>query len=647
MRPLTTSEISTLQQQHCSCNDWLQIEVAEKFSTQYICNVHFSGHISLGVFEKSIELPSGMQQHAGIYNATLHNCIVEDNVLISNINNYIANYHLQHDCYVENIDLLAVEGISAFGNGTEVNVLNEAGGREVKIFDQLSSHVAYILALYRHRPLLIEKLNQLIDHYTESVSSALGTIGAHAKITNSGTIKNVRIGAFACIENVTELYNGTINSNEIDSTYVGTGVIARHFIIGAGSKVYDYALLDKSYIGESCEIGKQYSATDSLFFCNSQLLHGEAAAVFGGPYTTTHHKSTLLIGCMFSFYNAGSGTNQSNHMYKLGPVHQGVFERGVKTGSDSYVMLEAKAGAYSLILGHHEQHFDTTDLPFSYIMADGSRSSLIPAVNFQTVGTQRDVQKWPKRDGRKGENQLEYIIFDLLNPYIIQRVKNGIGILKKFEEKTSESHLYKSIRIKDIFVSKGIQIYQSAVVCYLGKLLAKKLSNTSFNLQNLKPETTFGKTEWVDLSGLIIPKDLLEENLSDIENGRFRNIDAINAFFSNVYDDYSFYEWNYACHLLEEQIGKSIQEIQKSDVVALLELYKKTLHDLTNAIVADAEKEFNPASMVSFGIYGDKETQQMDFQNVRGTHETNSFVVDVKVKNEVAVVELDEIIKKL
>ena len=52
----------------------------------------------------------------------------------------------------------------------------------------------------------------------------------------------------------------------------------------------------------------------------------------------THHKSTLLIAGLFSFMNAGSGSNQSNHMYKLGPIHQGILERGAKTSSDSYIL---------------------------------------------------------------------------------------------------------------------------------------------------------------------------------------------------------------------------------------------------------------------------------------------------------------------
>ena len=60
---------------------------------------------------------------------------------------------------------------------------------------------------------------------------------------------------------------------------------------------------------------KHYSAEHSVFFANSQGFNGEACSIFAGPYTVTHHKSTLLIAGMFSFMNAGSGSNQSNHMY--------------------------------------------------------------------------------------------------------------------------------------------------------------------------------------------------------------------------------------------------------------------------------------------------------------------------------------------
>ena len=70
--------------------------------------------------------------------------------------------------------------------------------------------------------------------------------------------------------------------------------------------------------------------------------------MFAGPYTVSHHRATLLIAGYFSFFNAGSGANQSNHMYKSGPVHQGVHLRGCKFGSDAYVLLPASTGVLRL-----------------------------------------------------------------------------------------------------------------------------------------------------------------------------------------------------------------------------------------------------------------------------------------------------------
>ena len=102
-------------------------------------------------------------------------------------------------------------------------------------------------------------------------------------------------------------------------------------------------------MGQACVLKQNYSASDSLFFSNSQGMNGEASAVFAGPFTVTHHKSTLLISGMFSFMNAGSGSNQSNHMYKLGPIHQGILERGAKTTSDSLFMA-SQGGTFLLFL---------------------------------------------------------------------------------------------------------------------------------------------------------------------------------------------------------------------------------------------------------------------------------------------------------
>ena len=80
-------------------------------------------------------------------------------------------------------------------------------------------------------------------------------------------------------------------------------------------------------------------------------------------------------------------------MYKLGPVHQGIIERGSKTGSDSYILWPGKIGAFTMVLGRHYGNPDTSEHPFSYLIDDNGKSVLMPAQNLFSVGTTRDVEK--------------------------------------------------------------------------------------------------------------------------------------------------------------------------------------------------------------------------------------------------------------
>lgn len=410
-RQLNTEEIAQLERQSCSATDWGLVQVHPAIDLKYVRHTRFSGEIRLGKFKKSFNMPGGIAKHAGLFHATLHNVSVGDDCCIENIKNYIANYDISAGCFIENVDIILTDGESTFGNGVEVAVLNETGGREVTIHDRLSAHEAYIEAMYRHRPHVVDRLKKMAGAYAESRRSARGFIGPDCTIVDAGYIKNVYIGPCCQIEGAGRLKNGTLNSRPEAPVHIGYGVICDDFIVQDGSRVEDCTTLSRCYVGQACTLGHGYSASDSLFFCNCQEENGEACAIFAGPFTVTHHKSTLLIAGMFSFMNAGSGSNQSNHMYKLGPIHQGALERGAKTSSDSYILWPARIGAFSLVMGRHTSNPDTSDLPFSYLIEKKGVTHLVPAVNLRSVGTIRDARKWPRRDGRKPDKQLDYLKF--------------------------------------------------------------------------------------------------------------------------------------------------------------------------------------------------------------------------------------------
>ena len=654
-RKLTEAEIARLKEQSCLADEWEQVRVAEHFSTAYVHHTRFSGEVKLGVFCSEFTLPGGIRKHAGLRHVTLHNVTVGDNCCIENIQNYIANYEIGHDTFIENVDVLLVDGVSTFGNGVEVSVLNETGGREVLISDKLSAHQAYIQALYRHRPELITRLREITDYYAQKHASATGRIGHHVTILNAGSIRNVRIGDYCHICGTSRLTNGSINSNEQAPVRIGHGVICDDFIVSSGSHVDDGAMLTRCFVGQACRLGHNYSASDSLFFSNCQGENGEACAIFAGPFTVTHHKSTLLIAGMFSFMNAGSGSNQSNHMYKLGPIHQGTLERGAKTTSDSYILWPARVGAFSLVMGRHVNHSDTSNLPFSYLIEQNNTTYLVPGVNLRSVGTIRDAQKWPKRDGRKDPDKLDFINYNLLSPYTVQKMFKGretLLNLRRASGELSDIYSFHSAKIRNSALVKGISFYETAIHKFLGNSVIKRLEAIEFHNDeeiraHLRPDTPIGSGEWVDVSGLIAPKSEIDALIEDIETGRVNRLKHINAEFEKMHFHYYTYEWTWAYEKLEEFYGIHPEAITAVDVIRIVEKWKEAVVGLDRMVYEDAKKEFSMASMTGFGADGSRLEKELDFEQVRGDFESNPFVTAVLKHIEVKTALGDELIARM
>ncbi|MGD0094693.1 MAG: DUF4954 family protein, partial [Planctomycetota bacterium] len=391
-RPLNEHEKQQLRSQNCCADDWSKIAVAEPFDASRVRNSAFRGEVRIGSLAGAVRC-GALEAPSGIYDAVLANVAIGNGCLIRHVRSRLCGYVVGAGAVIEDVGVIESAPGAAFGCGTVVDALNEGGGRGVPLYPELSAHVAYILALHRHRPQLIQRLESMVAARVAQAQAQAAAIGAGACIRGVQTVRNVAIGPAARIEGAALLENGTILSEPQAPAVVGSSVIAHDFIIAEGASVADGANLAHCYVGQGCRIGKQFSAENCLFFANSEAYHGEGCSVFAGPYAVTHHKSTLLIAACCSFFNAGSGTNQSNHMYKLGPLHQGILERGCKTGSFSYLLWPCRVGAFSVILGKNMANFDTGDLPFSYIEAQGSRSYLTPGYNLYTVGTVRDAAK--------------------------------------------------------------------------------------------------------------------------------------------------------------------------------------------------------------------------------------------------------------
>ncbi|MDR1523756.1 MAG: DUF4954 family protein [Tannerella sp.] len=659
-RDISSSEMEVLVKNGCFCEDWSRVKVKEGFIAGRVRNVTFSGDIYLGVFRRKITFIGGIERHSGIYNATIHNCVIGDDVYINQIKNYIANYRIEKNVLIESIDTLTVDGASCFGNGVRVAVLNETGGREIPVYNELSAHTAYLIAFYRHRPELINKLTRMIDDYTAGIRSGMGSVKEGAHLLNCRTLLNVYIGRYAKIEGIYRLNNGSVNSSEKDPSYIGSGVIAENFITASGCTISESSVVNNCFIGQGTILGKQYSAENSVFFANCQGFHGEACSVFAGPYTVSHHKSTLLIAAYFSFLNAGSGSNQSNHMYKLGPIHQGIVERGSKTASDSYILWPAKIGAFSLVMGRHYRNTDTSDLPFSYLIENSNESFLAPGVNLRSIGTIRDAQKWPKRDRRKDDKLLDCVVFNLLSPYSVQKIIRGRDVLenlKKISGPASDYYMYNSVKMTNRSLEKGISLYKIAITKFLGNGLVKKLEIADYaNEEEMRkviaPEGEGygeyeGTGEWIDMAGLLVPKEKAVKMIEGIENGTITSLSEINEKFHEWKDRYLKWSWNWIVSRLKTEEGIDVENISAKQLAEFVKKWKNAVVRLDSMIYEDAKKEFTLKSQTGFGIDGKDKTRISDFEHVRGEFTSHPAVTEIIEHIEKKSRSADKVMEKL
>ena len=568
-RALTPGEIAALEASGSTADDWSSIEVAEDFHPSQLRGARLGGRVRLA---------SGV-------------CIR---------NSGVRNYDIGAGTLVEEVVRLECRGESAFGNGTEVAVMNENGGRTVRIYNGLTAQIAYMAAVYRHRPALVAALDRMARRAADAARSAQGSIGRDCRITDCRLLRDVCIGYGATLEGVSVLSNGTVG----DFSRIGIDVKAYDFVTAEHALVDNGSLIERCFIGERCIFDRGYTASDSLFFANSHCENGEAVSIFAGPYTVSHHKSSLLIAGMFSFFNAGSGTNQSNHLFKCGAVHQAVHRRGCKFASGAYVMSPAIEGVYTMIMGRHTHHHDTSVFPFSYLLEQEGRSALLPGANLSSYGTVRDIEKWRQRDKRSAGRDL--INFETWNPFVGNALAAGLDALRTLYDSNpdAQSFIYNSVHIKLTGLRRGIQRYEQALAATLGDLLAR--GGDGYD----------GRGAWIDAAGLYLARSCMEELLDAIEQDAVTTPEALTERLQAFAEHYDDYARSWALDILARRLGHTPDAAEIERAVVEGKAAQQELQRL-----AEADRAFDCSFDMAVGYGLDAATddeRRADFRAVRG-----------------------------
>ena len=615
MRQLTDEEIRVLEDRNCWAEDWTNVHVSDDFKPNYMHRVMLYGEISIGDFDKNIEVSRGFLKHSGINNATLRNVSIGDNCLIENIGGFINNYTIGDDCYISNVSAMETTDGATYGEGNLISVLNEVGDGNVILFSDLNSQFAAFMAKHFGDKPLKDAIRRLINEEIARKRHDQAYIGNHVKIVNTKEITNTVVYDDCEINGAARLSDCTILSSPASSVYIGTGVICENSIISEGSSIINSVKIQDCFVGEACQISNGFTASSSVFFANSYMSNGEACAAFCGPFTASHHKSSLLIGGQFSFYNAGSATNFSNHAYKMGPMHYGILERGTKTASGAYVLMPAYIGTFSVCFGKLMYHPDTRNLPFSYLIAYGDTMYLSPGRNITTVGLYRDIRKWPKRDVRPVGSQKSIVNFDWLSPFSVGEILEGKRILEKLLDASGENvttYTYHNYVINASSLNKGIKYYDIALRIYMGAVL-KRVIKKCGTVE--PPTTTVGLGKWNDLSGLLLPESEDMRLIDDIKSGEIETIQEVTDRFKEINCNYREYQWAWTYQMILDYYHLS--EITDADIERIREDYVRARRAWIAEIRKDAEKEYAMGDVEKHVLddFIDNLDHEIDFEN--------------------------------
>lgn len=600
MRQLSRQEINSLERNNCHAQDWEKVSVDENFSPANLSNVEFIGNCRIGSTSDTVTTDIGIELPSGIHNARIIDSTIGNNCLIENVSGFIYNSDIADNCIINNVATIQTTEGSTFGQGNTISVMNEAGEGNVVLFSGLTSQIAALTALppflgeqhednneaTSQRKQAKEAVRRMVMEEVKRTVPKRTLIESNTRIQNTEEITNSWIGEGSEIRGAKRISESTLYGEPDNGVFIGAGVICDGCVVTSGSTLSNNAIATNCFIGECSTLTDGFSATDSLFFANSYMANGEACAAFCGPFTVSHHKSTLLIGGMYSFYNAGSNTNFSNHAYKMGPIHYGIMEHGAKTASGAHILWPAHIGAFSMCMGKIATHPDTSALPFSYVIGDGCDTYIVPGRNLATVGTYRDVQKWPKRDARPDGCKHSMVDTSWLNAYNVTKIVAAKNTLEQILDRQGKKDLYElpdGSVIKKSSLHKGITLYSMAIKMFLAGHITE---DDCYN------DCKIDKRDIVlyDLSGLYISQETVIKIVDAIQNGDIDTTAELIEIINKTVLDKQQTERELALKVANDIYGW--MSLDSDDRHDLTDSFKKARTEWLSLIAKDAEKEY-------------------------------------------------------
>ena len=670
-RKLTAKEITILEKNANSSDDWNKVLVAHAFDPKLVKRCSFFGLVRIGKMEPWFHEFNNLRMPVGLYNSTIISCDIGDNVVIDNVN-FMSHYIIGNDVMLVNINELTVTDHAKFGNGVLkegekesvriwMEVSNENGGRSILPFNGMEAGDAWLWAKYRDDEKLLQRFKEFTDQQFDTQRGYYGKIGERTVIKNCKIIKDVWIGSDAYLKGANKIKNVTINSSAEAKSQIGEGCELVNGIIGYGCRIFYGVKAVRFMMGTNSQLKYGARLINSYLGDNSTISCCEVLNSLIFPAHEQHHNNSFLCAAtVLGQSNMAAGATIGSNHNSRGADGEIVAGRGFWPGLCVSLKHNSKFASFTIIAKGDFPAELNIPLPFSLVSNDVSADKLVVMPGYWFMYNMyalcRNADKYNSRDKRI--NKSLTIEYDFLAPDSVNEMMEALPILqraiavswsKKKKKPIADKHLVKTGEalltnpkagldkleitatgfensnrtIQLVKVPEACSEFRKMIIYYGAVQLVQFIETHKIKswqkLQQKLPVAPIRK-KWKNIGGLLIPETAVDSLIKSIHTGRADGWNDVHTFYNSQSRKYPAEKFQHAWACLLEIKKISSRQFTKKIFAQLLQEAVNTAEWMTNAIYDSRAKDYkNPFRQM---VYDTKE--EMD--QVIGKLDNNSFI---------------------
>ncbi len=670
-RKLKPSEITILNRNANSSDDWQKVLVSDEFNPALVKNCTFFGLVRIGKLEPCFREFNNLRMPVGLYNSTIISCDIGDNVVIDNVN-FMSHYIVGNDVMLVNIQEIATTDHSKFGNGVLkagekesvrvwMEVCNENAGRRVLPFNGMLAGDAWLWSKYRDDDKLLDQFKSFTDRKFDTHRGYYGKIGERSVIKNCSIIKDVWIGSDAYIKGANKLKNLTINSGPEAKTQIGEGCELVNGIIGYGCRIFYGVKAVRFMLGSNSQLKYGARLINSYLGDNSTISCCEVLNSLLFPAHEQHHNNSFLCAAtVLGQSNMAAGATIGSNHNSRGADGEIVAGRGFWPALCVSLKHNSKFASYTLIAKGDFPAELHIPIPFSLVSNEVSKDRLqvMPGYWFlyNMYALARNMGKYQARDKRQDKSQLfeyDYLAPDSVNEMLdslpliwkaiglAQAKMNGTRIDEKKMAAAGRTLLENSPAqvnelqilvegfentnraVELIKTREGCEIFREMLIYYgITQLLwyidAKKINDWK-KLQSMLPANPL-RGKWKNIGGQLMPEESVKTLIRNIRSGRIASWDEVHAFYKKKSDEYPIDKFRHAWASLLEILRVSPSKFTRKLFLDLLSqalmTREKMVQNIQDSRAKDYQNEFRKM------VYD----SESEMENVIGKLSDNGFI---------------------